>query len=150
MSRGKRRSGQYKVGDRIPIYLNKDTSQDVLNWLNLQRDISPSILDVLDKYVSGKLVSVEGLEGIVGSIGRGDKEDVYESSKLSDKELNESLHNREIEVDIRKQNKLKSPELDENKTKDYVENDTELNEAPVFDLNFTSVSGSQSIFSKEK
>lgn len=57
---------KYKKGDMISLYLKQKVSPELLNWINNQTDLSPSILFILEKYVKGELINADVLKNIGG------------------------------------------------------------------------------------
>lgn len=41
----------YKAGDRLVIYLPESSSEELVKFINSQKYISPTIIDILERYV---------------------------------------------------------------------------------------------------
>lgn len=58
----------YKLSSTVSFYLIKNTSPELLKWLNNQNNLSISIINALEKYLSNEYISVEELNNVFKSM----------------------------------------------------------------------------------
>lgn len=56
MAKKKDGKKKYNKGDTISIYINSDASDELIEWINAQKDIGPAIVDILDKVATNKYI----------------------------------------------------------------------------------------------
>lgn len=129
----KGRNNRIKKGSGISIYLGKTTSDTLMDWINSQDNLGPTIIDVLEKYIAGKLVYIPNLEGIlaeniqstrlknrpsepVSELHNQEKQEEEINEVLPDiedaklEELDEQDEQDEVRLDLAGENPFKEPE----------------------------------------
>ncbi|MCK9470652.1 MAG: hypothetical protein M0Q88_02735 [Bacilli bacterium] len=104
------RGKKYEINDRVNFFIKKDASENLLNWLNSQRNVSHAITEVLEKYVNKELVDIAFFNKFA------------ELSKAFDLNINNSENinaTHETKVDNREQpgNRVEVNTVSENKLK---------------------------------
>lgn len=87
----------YKRGSRISVYIKKDVSDDFLSWINNQKYAGPAIVDILNLYANGKLISIDAIKQL-------SVDSTNEKSKTNNKTQIDYAGNEPLEIDMSKDN----------------------------------------------
>lgn len=49
---------------KISVYIRETTSDELLEWLNSQKYTGPAILNILEKYVKGQIISIDTIKAL--------------------------------------------------------------------------------------
>lgn len=56
---------EIQAGSNVSVYIRKDTSAQLLKWLNSQKDVGPAIVDALEKHVKGEYITIDRLRSML-------------------------------------------------------------------------------------
>lgn len=83
----KKESKAIERGKNISVYLGKNTSNALMEWLNSQAEIGPTVHKILEQYVAGEFVHLTTIQKMLGDKGQSNISNNYHHSPHHEQEV---------------------------------------------------------------